>query len=571
MNRLWLRSLMLLFGVAQFVAASVHVHAADETQAEKLLPKETLVFFTVTDVPDFKEQWDKTSVGQMLHDPQLQPFLDDVKKKIEVASKKLEEEFGVSISDLTNLPQGELTFALLPVPPGKLSAVLGIEYVESQATVDRLLKKLDEALEKAGSEHSTEDFEEVTIHVYKLKNDDPNFPVKTIAYFTDEKNFVISTDVAALHEVIERWNGDSEDSLAQNEQFKYIHQQCKSERDNSLVKWYISPIGLIQSGITMAQQTFPQAGMAAGFLPMLGIDGLKGWGGSMDFNDGEFEGVASAFMYLENSRGLMGVFSFPAIALLPPKWVPASVGSYVSLNWNISSAYTAVETLYDSLQGRGAMARILDGVADQGPMIHPKKDLIDQLDGKIHFLQGEPKEAVADAPAAPPVFFGLGLKDPAKMKKILSATAKAGGANLETRDFNGETIYEVGASEGGMSIAVTEGQLVFTNDTPLLEGIMRGQSGQVAALVDSADYKKIAKFFPAKLSMLSFQNSDMQLKTVYNMLKTADSDNDLLEGIDLKKLPPFEVFAKYLQPSGGYTVPDKKGSKSVNFSLKSTK
>ena len=40
------------------------------------------------------------------------------------------------------------------------------------------------------------------------------------------------------------------------------------------------------------------------------------------------------------------------------------------------------------------------------------------------------------------------------------------------------------------------------------------------------------------------------------------------EGIDLSKLPPFEVLAKYIVSGAGYTVPDKKGSKSVSFSLK---
>ena len=113
-------------------------------------------------------------------------------------------------------------------------------------------------------------------------------------------------------------------------------------------------------------------------------------------------------------------------------------------------------------------------------------------------------------------------------------------------------------------MVVTAGQLVVTNDTPLLQGMMRGESSRTS-LVDSDDYKKIAKFFPSKTSMLSFQRSDTQMKTYYDLLKNSDSN---WEGIDVSKLPPFEVISKYLQPSGGYTVPDKKGAKSVNFSLK---
>ena len=152
------------------------------------------------------------------------------------------------------------------------------------------------------------------------------------------------------------------------------------------------------------------------------------------------------------------------------------------------------------------------------------------------------------------------------MKKTLAAAAKEGNSNLETREFNGETIYDMGSpnSDQAVSLVVTEGHLVVTNDTPLLEAMMRGQSGR-AALVDSDEYKRVAKFFPSKTCMLSYQRGDAQLKTYYNMLKNSDN---FIDGIDVSKLPPFEAISKYLQPSGGYTVPDKKGAKSITYSLK---
>ena len=366
---------------------------------------------------------------------------------------------------------------------------------------------------------------------------------------------------------MERWDGTSEDTLAQNDQFKYIQSQCKFEGGEPLIKWYINPIGLIQSGIAMAQATIPQAGMAGAFLPLFGVDGWKGWGGAIDLDEGEFEGVANSFIVAENPRGVLGLFQFPAAQLAPPKWVPADIGSYVLANWNVLGAYTSVETLVDSFQGRGATARFLDSVAEQGPMIHPKKDLIDHLDGKIHILQAEPKtEEDDDTPPTPQILVGFGLKDAAKMKKTLAAAAKAGNSNLETREFHGETIYEVGAanSDQVVSIVVTEGQLVVTNDTPLLEGVMRGDSSRTS-LSDSDEYKRVSKFFPSKTSMLSFQRGDAQFKTYYNLLKNSDN---FVDGIDVSKLPPFEAISKYLQPSGGYTVPDKKGAKSVTYSLK---
>ena len=565
MNRLWLRSSVLLTCLA-LVATTSNLLRADDAPGEKLLPKDTLAFFTISDVPEFRQKCDKSSIGQMLHDPQLKPFLDDIQKKIDEASIEMEKETGVTIADLMELPQGELTIALLEKPARKLSFVFMLEFGKNKATVEKLLKKMDEALEKEQSDHTTEEINKITIHVYTPKNPEPDNPFKTLTYFTDESILVFSSEVEALKEVIERWEGDSDDTLAQNDQFKYIQSQCKLESGEPLLKWYVNPIGLIQSGITMAQATIPQAGLAAAFLPMFGVDGWKGWGGSMDLDEGEFEAVSNSFVYADNPRGVLGLFLFPADQLAPPKWVPAEIGTYMAANWSILGAYTSIESMVDSFQGRGATARFLDSVADQGPMIHPKKDLIDHMDGRIHLLQSELKEIGEGAPPTPQVLVAFGLKDAEKMKKTLAQAAKSGNANLETREFNGETIYEFGSPDNDqlMAMVVTAGQLVVTNDTPLLQGMMRGESSRTS-LVDSDDYKKIAKFFPSKTSMLSFQRSDTQMKTYYDLLKNSDSN---WEGIDVSKLPPFEVISKYLQPSGGYTVPDKKGAKSVNFSLK---
>lgn len=567
MTRLWFRSSALLVCLVQLISAAKFSQAGERASGEKLFPKETLAFFSVSNVPEMKKKWDKTSIGQMLHDAQLQPFLDDVKKKIDEGSKQVEDEIGVSLDALLELPQGELSLAVMEQPARKFGFVLLLEFGDKQETVDKLLEKMAEELKEEEAEHSTEEIDKVTLHVYSLKSDDDN-PFKTLTYFVDDKCLVFSNEVAAMKEVLSRWDGSSDDTLAQNDQFSHIMTQCKPESGEPLVKMFMNPIGLINTGISVAQNFFPQAGMVVGFLPMFGLDAMKGWGGIADFDEGEFEGIGNFYFYCDSSKGLMGMFSFPATQLTPPKWIPASVGSYTMLNWNVLGAYTAIESMVDQFQGKGATARFLDMQASEGPMIHYKKDILDHLDGKIQVIQSLSEAAEEGAPPIPDFFVALGLKDATKMKKTLAAAAKASGSKMESREFNGEKIYDINqpGTDNTVSIAVSEGNLVVTNDTPLLENMLRGKTAQRAPLVDSADYKKIAKFFPAKASSIMFQRSDAQLKVYYNLLKNANSD--FLEGIDPSKLPPFEAIAKYFQASGGFMVPDKKGIKSVSYSLK---
>jgi hypothetical protein len=564
MKRIWLATTLMLCGLAQALFVGQVARAEDEASGAKLLPKDTLLFVSVPSIPDSNEEFEKSLTGAMFRDPELKPFLDDVQKKIDELSEKLQQEIGVSINDLLEIPQGELTFAVVERPARKLAPILIVDYGDKKETVDKLLKKLHEGLEGDIAEHSVEEVDDIKVHVYTFKDSDPDNPFKTLAYFSEDSTLVFSTEVAALKEVLDRWDGEGSDTLADNDIYKYIQDRCKEESGEPDLVWYLSPIGLIQSGLNMAQSVVPQAGVAAIFLPTLGIDRLKGWGGASFTGVGDYDSISKAFVFSEQPKGVLEVFLFPATDLAPPKWVSADTSVYFGGNWNIPQAYTAIETMIDGFQGRGFTAKQLDRAADGGPGIHPKKDVIDLLDGKFHMVQGF--EENEDGVPTQQFLIAFDVKDAAKMKKTLAKAAKAGEGQVETREFNGETIYEVSA--GGdqvISLAVAAGHFVVTNDTPTLEGMLRTDSQ--GSLADSPAYKKVAKHFPAKVSMISYSRSDSQLKALYEMLKGLDN-SEFIEGIDLQKLPPFETLQKYLRPSGSFTVPDKKGALTVGFQLR---
>lgn len=559
MKRIWLATTLVLCGVAQAFLGQARAEDDGATGAQ-LLPKDTLLFFSVPSIPESKTEFDKSLGGELLRDPQMKPFLDDVHKKIDELSGKLEQEIGVTIPELLAIPEGELTFALIERPTRKLTPILMVDYGDNKETVEKLLKKMHDGLDGDIAEHSTEEVKDVKVHVYTFKDNPKDNPYRSLVYFNEDSYVVFSTEVDALKEVLERWAGDSTDTLANNDSYKYIQDKCKDESGDASAVWYISPIGLVQAGIGMAQSTVPQAAFAGAFLPVLGLDKLKGWGGAGYTAAGDFNMVARSFVYVDQpATGVINVFQFPATDLAPPKWVSAETSMYFGGNWNVSQAYSAIETLVDGFNGRGTTARFLDQAAnsDNGVGIHPKKDILDLLDGKFHLTQD------SDDSGNPKFLLALDIKDAAKMKKTLAKAAKTEGAPVETREFNGETIYEIEAApDQVVSLTVAGGHFVVTNDTPGLEAMLRTE--RRSSLVDSASYRKIAKHFPAKVSMLSYSNADSQLKAVYELLKNADNP---VEGIDLQKLPPFEVIQKYLRPSGSYTVPDKKGALTVQFQL----
>ena len=565
MRRLWFGTAAVLMCLAQGWVGGQRARADEDAGGEKLLPKETLIFVTIPDVSQSKAEWDKSTGGAMFRDAELKPFLDDLKKKLSELSEQVQGELGVSIDDLLKLPQGEVTFAVMEQPARKVSAVLMVDYGDSKEIVEKLLKKLHESLEDA-TEHSAEDVNDVEIHTFTFKDAGEDFPFKTLSYFNDENHLVFGSEMAALKAILDRWEGDSDNTLAANDTFKHVMSRCQDESGEPSMKFFVDPIGLVRAGISMAQASQPQVGMAVPFISMLGFDKLKGWGGATYMATGDFDAVSKTYVYAE-AAGVLSVFQLPATELAPPKWVSAGASMYVGGNWNVGGAYQAIEGLVDMFQGRNALARIMDQVANNEPGIHPKKDFLDLLDGKFHVVGGGQAKDDDDA-VANPFFVALTVKDGAKAKKLLAKLATMDGADVESRDFNGETVYEVSLPDQTMSFAVAEGQLVITNDTPMLEGMLRSDTAAAAAtLADSAAFKQISKHFPAKASMISFQKQDNQLKQMYDLLKNAENQT-FLEGIDLGKLPPFEVLQKYLRTSGSYTVPDKEGALTTGFQLK---
>lgn len=564
MKRMWLATTLVVCSLVQSFLGGRVAMAEDGPSGAKLLPKDTLAFFSVPSVPDSKEAFDKSLSGAMLRDPEMKPFLDDVRKKIEELSDKLNKEIGVTIQELVDIPEGELTLALLERPAQKLAPVLIVDYGDNKETIEKLLKKMHEGLEGDIAEHSTQEIDDVKVHIYTLKDSGGDNPFKSLAYFNDDSYLVFSTEIDALKEVLDRLEGDSDDTLADNDVYKYIQERCKDESGEPSAVWFISPIGLIQSGLNMAQGAIPQAAFAGAFLPILGLDKLKGAGGAGYDAAGDFNMVSKSFLYVDQpATGVLNAFQYPAADLAPPKWVSADTSMYFSGNWNVAQAYLAIEGLIDNFSGRGTTARFLDDASDKGPGLHLKKDVLDLLDGKFHVIQGKEAEG-GDEPKVQRIVMALDVKDAAKMKKTLAKAAKSDDAQMETRDFNGETIYEISAGQETVSFVVASGHLVISNDTAAVEAMLRSE--RQPSLVDSAPYRKIAKHFPKKMSMVSYTNSDSQVKSVYELLKNSDNA-DFLDGIDMKKLPPFEVLQKYMRPSGFYMVPDKKGALTVGFQL----
>ena len=116
------------------------------------------------------------------------------------------------------------------------------------------------------------------------------------------------------------------------------------------------------------------------------------------------------------------------------------------------------------------------------------------------------------------------------------------------------------------ALAIGRKHLFFGTDVEQIEQILRDNDED--SLADSKIFKKVSKYFPAKVSSMSFQRADAQVKTALEALKSGQLDVLVGDNVDLSKLPDFDDIKHFFTPTGGYVRPDEDGVFMENFNLK---
>ncbi len=578
--RMFLGALVLAFTAPAWLPAA----DSDSVPTDRLLPRDVALYVSVPDVSDLKAKFAQTAMGAISEDSAFEPFKGELHKALGQLSEEWQQRIGVPLKDLFDLPSGEMALAVLTPPGKKMSAVLFFDFGDSEKTVTTLLENVEKAFEEREATGDDEDVDGTKVSVWTFKGEGQQQGPNQLVYFMKDTMLVLATDLATSKDVLARWDGKHSETFADNEKYNFILEKCSAGKsdDDGLIVWYLDPMGLVRSVMTQLAATNPQLGLAIGFLEPLGVNGLKAVGGSLHLATDEFDSVSKSFLMIEPpTKGVLNVFQFPAIEQKPPRWVPANASLWVSANWDLAGAYKAIATLVDMFRGPGSTDAVLDQLAENegGPKVHLKKDVIDAIAGRVQVVS-EPGKKQGDATPQERLIVAIALKDAKKFQATLSKIAKTPGFPGTSREFKGATIYEMelpdfsgGAEPKQGGLAVGQDQLLFSNDVTVLETMLRGdQDGDT--LVDSPEYKRVAEHLPAKTSISTFSRSDSQLETLWDSAKNGQLSDQLsailpnLPQLDWSKLPEFDSIKKFLQPSGSYTVPDKKGVLFVGFGTK---
>ena len=554
---------------------------ATKVISDQILPKQTFMYLSFPNVTQMKEYVVTSSMGDLWNDPALDNFKAELKSafdsELQEGLMQVNDTIGMSVEELMTIPNGEISIAFAAGAGNSMGAIIFLDFGDKEADVMELMDKAADALAQVPKlMPETESFDGTELRMYKVDYDGRPAPTplaKEFGWFIKDQRLVISNRSELLESVLSNWEGESSDSFMSNDKYSYVMSKCQSGDRTSLTTFYLDPIGmfekLVQTG-SLGQQASMGAGMALGFLPTLGLSQMKAFGTVSEAGTGPFEAVSRAVVYAEQpAMGVMKVFQLDETSSTPPAWVKDNVNAYIATKWKIGDAFSAIEGLVDMFSGAGSFADRLNQMADRGPGIHVKLDIVDQLNGDIKIVTspGEDSGYGGDQ-----MLMALGVKNDESASAVLAKIAEAAG--MESRDFRGATIFEVeGPNNQAMKVTVSEGRMLLCVGGPLLEQVLRNDS-DMRPLAESEEYKKVAQHFPAGALSVQFSRPAEQYRGLYELLRSGEAADqfpgmdEVFEKLDFTTLPPFEDVSKYIKPTGGFTRADDNGVYMEAFQLK---
>ena len=116
-------------------------------RGESCCPNTTKGFLAVASIDELRESWNKTQLGQLMEDPAMKPFVEDLQRQLQEKWTKTHRKLGITWEDLERVPSGEVAMAvILPSPTEAWPGRYGRRHRPQAAKTDALLDKIHQNL-----------------------------------------------------------------------------------------------------------------------------------------------------------------------------------------------------------------------------------------------------------------------------------------------------------------------------------------------------------------------------------------------------------------------------------------
>jgi hypothetical protein len=571
------------------IASAPPVHAqgtaTEDTRttvpAPRLLPSGTLAYLRVDNVNDIRADWGGSSLGKMLDDPKMRPFVSDIDKILSDLFDNVGKELGLTLDELRSLPQGQLAIALLEGPPPEEKSDEKKADDEEEEDDDAIARRLrnkrrqqnsfavalmmdagpnnremtdlvDRLMDLAEKNRFIVQKEQIgSIELTRLVRQRGDGDV--IEWFEQDGFYVFGAGRTIAQSIAKKLNAEGRDSnrssgrsrrsdttssdpetetLAQNADFiAVMSRSIGAEAEIPQITFFVNPYGIAKRIIARSGSAF----FIAPIVQDLGIEKIRGIGGSL-FRGGEIvESIGHVHVLIDPPRsGFFGVLRPEDIEVSPPDWVPADAASFTCVGWDIETAFENLGKIINRFAGEGSFEKNTEDEAKLRFDLSLKEEVFPLMTGRVVTMQRYQLPANWNSMARA---IAIEVKDAKEAGKLLDKVkAKAPPQRMKPEVLRGKTAYfseqrqfdQPGVRVPENSVMLLGNWLLFCDSREVLLQVLRAEAGEIDRLADDADYVLLTSELGAKLEgetpfLFQFNRDAESYRILYEMANSEET------------------------------------------------
>ncbi|MCA9202005.1 MAG: hypothetical protein KDA59_03130 [Planctomycetales bacterium] len=177
--------------------------------ADRLAPATTKGFLSVDDMDELRARFNQTQLGELMNDPVMKPFTDDLKQQLENKLTQAGMRIGLTVQDLEGVYGGEVAMAVIqPNNDEKLHAMAMIVDVTGHLPqANELLAKVDRNMQQRNASRSQVAAAGIPMTVYTLPRKRGETETRTSILFLAKDQLVACDHLDTAKEIAARVAG----------------------------------------------------------------------------------------------------------------------------------------------------------------------------------------------------------------------------------------------------------------------------------------------------------------------------------------------------------------------------
>ncbi|MFH1614784.1 MAG: hypothetical protein ABIG61_06845 [Planctomycetota bacterium] len=563
-----------------------------------LVPAEIFAVINVNNMTVLKQQFERTDLYNLMHDPAMAAFTNDYKTRCLQKLRDNDNELIRIITDANCLPTGRITAAILSsekiTKAGKPPFLFILQWTDNIEKIKTVVEKIVEKDVQEGSRRSTEDFRgtAITKIIPATGGDEPEASVY-FNYAFIENCLIASFDPEATKFTIAHIKGAFGGSAADNADYRSAMRTTGPVHD---IDVYVN----IKEIIAKAFQQ-DTAGRVRSTLSNFGLDNVASFACSAAVGRDYLKPFMTKYLLKINGpkKGLPKMLEVQSAAVQPPAFIDSTTSSVVLLNLDLRKLYEELLKIAASMDAGAAAAMttpLIPASPDGKPGLDLSKDILAYLDPQVVIAETINKPFKADAEPSTSIFC-VAVNNNDSLERSLARLHSerfALGRTDATRELLGYTIYTIGipqfapampapppmtippntAESPKLAFAVTNTHLIIGTEQAVEKAIRMLKTPTSTPLTSTLWFRKCAAAIPSRAGMATFADQRMFFEYLWWSLKQSAVPRKeqgitinpfvmlyagLAEYFNFSLLPEFDTVRKYFGLSVSYAISTDEG------------